>query len=107
MYKLRKLETYTVTRTTQIATLDPEKFRNISIPYEGNSEEEFLNYIDQLDFWEIEEELDSETKDELNKFYDYQEWEEIHNTAWDGANLWLELGEETDERFETSHTTEY
>jgi hypothetical protein len=107
MYKLRKLESYTVTRTTQTATLDPEKFRGISIPYEGNSEEEFLNYIDQLDFLEIEEELDSETKDELNKFHDYQEWEEIHNTAWDGANLWLELGEESDGRFEMSHTTEY
>jgi len=107
MYKLRKLESYTVTRTTQTAILDPEKFRNISIPYEGNSEEEFLNYIDELDFWEIEGELDPETYDELNKFYDDVDWEDIHNTAWDGSNNWFEIGEETDRGFETSFTTEY
>ena len=51
MYQLRKCETYSVTRQTAVATLDPEKFRNISVPYEGDSEEEFVNYIaDKINF---------------------------------------------------------
>lgn len=45
MYQIRKCQTYSVTSKTQTANLDPEKFRNLSTPYEGDSEEEFVNYI--------------------------------------------------------------
>ena len=93
MYQLRKCETYSVTRQTETINLDPEKFRNISVPYEGDSEEEFVNYIAGLDFYEISSELDEESANELDKFYDMVDWEEWYNSAWDGEENWIEIGE--------------
>lgn len=111
MYQIRKCQTYSVTSKTKTAFLDPEKFRNLSIPYEGESEEDFVNYISELYIDDIYEELDEETLDELNKFYDNVEWEEWYNSAWDGEESWFEIGEENDEYrrtggFEVRHTTE-
>jgi hypothetical protein len=111
MYQLRKCETYTVTRQTKVANLDPEKFRNISVPYEGESEEEFVNYISGLYLDEISEELDEETLSEMNKFFDDIDWEEWHNSAWDGEQSWFDIGEANPEHsrtggFEVRHTTE-
>jgi hypothetical protein len=45
MYQIRKCQTYSVTSKTQTATLNPEKFRNLSTPYEGESEEEFVKAL--------------------------------------------------------------
>ena len=111
MYQLRKCETYSVTRQTEVANLDPEKFRNLSVPYEGNSEEDFLNYIADLDYYLIVSELDEETSAELDKFYDMVEWEEWYNSAWDGENSWYEIGTSNPGYrrtggFEARHTTE-
>jgi hypothetical protein len=60
---------------------------------EGDSEEEFVNYIAGLDFYEISSELDEETANELDKFYDMVDWEEWYNSAWDGEENWIEIGE--------------
>jgi len=110
MYQIRKCQTYSVTSKTKTAFLDPEKFRNLSIPYEGDSEEEFVNYISELYMDDIYEELDEETLSELDKFYDNVEWEEWYNSAWDGEESWFDIGEENDEYrrtggFEVRHTT--
>lgn len=110
MYQLRKCETYTVTRQTETINLDPEKFRNISVPYEGDSEEDFLSYINELDFYEVSSELDEETANELDKFYDMADWEEWYNSAWDGEENWIEIGESDVEYrrtggFNARHTT--
>lgn len=114
MYQLRKCETYSVTRQTEVANLDPEKFRNLSVPYEGESEEDFVNYIAGLDYYDIIDELresDEETANELDKFYDMADWEEWYNTAWDGENSWFEIGEANPEYrkyggFESRFSTE-
>jgi hypothetical protein len=29
--------------------------------------------------------------------FDNAEWDEIHNTAWDGSDDWYEVGEENEE----------
>jgi hypothetical protein len=97
MYQVRKCQTYSVTTKTKTANLDPEKFRKLSIPYEGNSEEEFVNYISDLSFDEICDELDEETLEELNKLFENAEWEEWHNSTWDGEEVWCEIGEENPE----------
>jgi hypothetical protein len=70
MYQIRKCQTWTVTSKTQTATLDPEKFRNLSTPYEGDSEEDFVNYVSGLYLDDIYEELDEETisLEELRQF---------------------------------------
>jgi len=113
MYQVRKCQTYSVTTKTKTANLDPEKFRNLSIPYEGNSEEEFVNYIGGLYFDELYGELlnDEETLDELNKLFDDAEWEEWYNSAWDGEEVWCEIGQDNPEYtrtggFEVRHSTE-
>jgi hypothetical protein len=110
MYQIRKCQTYSVTSKTKTAVLDPEKFRNLSIPYEGDSEEEFVNYISELYIDDIYEELDEETFSELDKFHDNVEWEEWYNSAWDGEESWFDIGEENEEYrrtggFEVRHTT--
>jgi hypothetical protein len=110
MYQIRKCQTYSVTSKTKTAFLDPEKFRNLSIPYEGDSEEEFVNYISELYIDDIYEELDEETFSELDKFHDNVEWEEWYNSAWDGEESWFDIGEENEEYrrtggFEVRHTT--
>lgn len=38
-YQIRKVEKYWVKRQSEVVELDPEKFRDLSIPYVGNSEE--------------------------------------------------------------------
>lgn len=89
MYKIRKHQTYTVKSHTEVATLDPEKFRNLSIPFNGTTEEEFLYYISSLDYYDIYEELDEETNKEINKFFDNQEWTDYYNSALNGEETWF------------------
>lgn len=116
MYQIRKCQSITIVSKTQTANLDPEKFRNLSVPYEGNSEEEFVNYINELDFGQLYEEndisaeLDQQSVLELNKFYEDAQWEEWYNSAFDAEESWLEIGEEdvTFRRsggFEVRHST--
>ena len=112
MYKIRKCETYKVVRSTEVATIDPEKFRNLPTPYEGESEEEFIQYLSEIDLWDIESELDSETMKEVFKLIE-PEWNEFYNSSQDGSENWFEIGEENGEfynnncGFETKYTTEY
>ena len=40
MYQIRKCERVTICYCSEVANLDPEKFKNISIPFEGESEED-------------------------------------------------------------------
>jgi hypothetical protein len=76
---------------TEVANLDPEKFKNISEPFEGETEEEFLKYLDLLYFDDIYEELDEETQIEMSKIYE-PEWTEYSNSTWKGEDSWLESG---------------
>ena len=68
--QIRKCERVTVYNTTEVANLNPEKFKNLSIPFEGESDEEFLTYLDEnmYELYEvIYEEIDEETLAELSK----------------------------------------
>jgi len=111
MVQIRKCERYTVYNTTEVANLNPENFRNLSIPFEGQTDEEFISYLENnmYDLEEIYEELDEETLSELNKFFE-PEWTEYSNTAWNGEDSWLEYGEINEEwrktgGFEVKETT--
>lgn len=93
MYQIRKCERYTSWSSSEVATLDPEKFRNISIPFEGETEEEFLSYISE-NLWDFEsylDELDEETKSQI-EFLIYPEMKEYSNSAWKFEDSWLESG---------------
>ena len=52
----RNRVTYTVTKVSEPITLDSEDFRNAVPAYEGSSEEDFWEYInDNLSDWEAED----------------------------------------------------
>jgi hypothetical protein len=110
--EIRKCESITNHYVGEVANLDPEKFRNISKPYEGNSDQEFLDYIHKLG-WEIEnilDELDEETKEEGYKLVGAPEkivWSSIQK----GEIVWYESGKKVEgqtrnDGFETELTTD-
>lgn len=111
--QIRKCERVTVYNTTEVANLNPEDFKSISFPFEGESDEEFLSYLDEnrYELEEIWEEFSEETLSELNKLWE-PEWTEYSNSAWKGEESWLEGGEVNDEYtktggFDAKYTTAY
>ena len=110
MYQLRKVERFTVLQHTTTAHLDPEKFRDLG--YTGNSEEEFLEFINNLDMYDVPDDFDEETRNELAGIKEDYDWTEYYNSAWDGEESWFEIGQDNPEwtrtgGFEVRHTTEY
>jgi hypothetical protein len=93
MYQIRKCERVTICYCSEVANLDPEKFKNISIPFEGESEEDFLSYIAEntYEFEDIWDEFDEETQNELGAILE-PEMNEYANSAWKFEDSWHELG---------------
>jgi hypothetical protein len=92
--QIRKCERVIVCNTTEVANLNPDDFRNLSVPFEGEGDEEFLAYLEE-NKWELEEiyeEIDEDVLNELNKLWE-PEWTEYSNSAWNGEDSWLESGE--------------
>ena len=111
--QIRKCERVTSYNTTEVANLNPEDFKNISFPFEGESDEEFLSYLDEnrYELEEIWQEFSEETLSELNKLWE-PEWTEYSNSAWKGEESWLEGGEVNEEYtktggFDAKYTTAY
>jgi hypothetical protein len=111
--QIRKCERVTVYNTTEVANLNPEDFKNISFSFEGESDEEFLSYLNEnrYELEEIWEEFSEETLSELNKLWE-PEWTEYSNSAWKGEDSWLEGGEVNEEYtktggFDAKYTTTY
>lgn len=100
--QIRKCERVTSYNTTEVADLNPEDFKNISFPFEGESDEEFLSYLNEnrYELEEIWEEFNEETLSELNKLWE-PEWTEYSNSAWKGEESWLEGGEVNEEYTKT------
>lgn len=112
MYQIRKCERYTSWNCSEVANLDPEKFRTLSVPFEGETEKDFLDYIssNQYELEEIYDEIDEDTMDELQKIWS-PEWTEYSNSAWKFEDSWLESGKENEEwrktgGFEMTHSTD-
>ena len=98
MYTIRKCLRETSFRASSSVTLDPEKFRNLSDPYTGNSEKEFMDYISSLCYDDVCDELDEETSDGLYVIIgDCVETTEYSNSAWKGEDSWFEIGKDNEE----------
>lgn len=100
--QIRKCQRVTSYLSTEVANLNPDDFRNLSIPFEGN-DEEFLSYLDEnmYELYEvIYEEIDKETLTELSKVWE-PEWTEYSNSAWNGEDSWLEAGEVNEQHSRT------
>lgn len=109
MITVRKVERYTVYRESEKAELDPEKFKSLSVPFEGETELEFLEYIEENigEFYDDEDlwnELDEQTQAEFGKLVE-PEYEEYYNSAWDGEDSFFESGEDQGAGFVISETT--
>ena len=91
--QIRKCERVVVFNTTEVANLNPDDFRNLSVPFEGESDEEFLTYIEgnRYELEEIYEEFSEETLNELNKIWE-PDWTEYSNSTWKFEDSWLESG---------------
>lgn len=76
--------------------LCPDDFRShANNPYTGNTDKEFLEYIKNFDWSDIEG-LDWEAEDAIEELLSDPTMEEIWNSTEDGADEWFELGK-TDE----------
>lgn len=110
MVTMRKVERYTVLRETEHIMLDPERFRGISNPYEGSTDKEFIEYIEEKlgEFYEDDDlwnELDEDTQYQLGKFFE-PEYSEFYNSAWDGEDSFIQTGKDEDGHFIVEESTE-
>jgi|TARA_B100000767_G_scaffold274592_1_gene308131 hypothetical protein len=99
-YQIRKVERYTNWEATQAVDIDPNDFKDLaSFPYKGNSETDFVEYIQELyyeDWYEICEELESEgrltSSDALATIFE-GEMEIYSSSTEKEERSWIELGE--------------
>lgn len=101
-YQIRKVEEITIWQATEVAELDPEVFKNLEEnSYTGNSEEEFLNYIQEfINNCRCEgfpDDLDTEVADELDKMIENVNWTEYANSCEKGETSWYQSGEKNEE----------
>jgi len=115
-YQIRKVEEITIWQATEVAELDPKKFKKLEDnPYTGNSEEEFLTYIQgfiNTCRWDgVPLDLDTDVADELDKMIENVKWTEYANSCEKGETSWYQLGKKNEEYrktggFEVQHTVE-
>ena len=101
--QIRKCERVTVYNTTEVANLNPDDFRNLSIPFEGETDTDFLSYLGENMFELCEviyEEINRDTLEELSKMWE-PEWTEYSNSTWNGEDSWIEAGEVNEEYTKT------
>ena len=102
-YQLRRVERYTNWEATEVVNLKPEDFKTLSIPFNGDGEEEFIGYIQSLyeDDWdEICDELKSSDKtavaDALSMLFNGK-MKVYSSTTDDEEDSWMEIGDENKE----------
>lgn len=102
-YQLRKVERYTNWEATKAVTLNPDDFTTLSTPYTGKTEEEFMNYIQELyyeDWYEICDELEElgsmDSADALSTLFE-GEMEIYSSTTEKEEDMWVEVGEVNEE----------
>ena len=101
-YQVRKVEEITIWQATEVAELDPEAFKNLEEnPYTGNSEEEFLKYIQGFINncrWDgFPSDLDGDVEEELDKMIENVNWTEYANSCEKGETSWFQIGEKDEE----------
>lgn len=88
----RKIAKVTSFQTSEIIELNPEDFRNHeNNPYEGNSNEEFFEYIKAFDHDDTDG-LSDETIEALAKIGYETVFTEYYNSTQDGEETYLEMG---------------
>ena len=107
MYKIRRNEKFTQCHVSEVITLDPENFRTISIPYSGETESEFLKYIEENlgSFEDIWEEFSKETWLLLEGLI-YPDWKLEWCSTRKWGNYWYDsVSVDESDRVEVIETT--
>lgn len=100
-YQIRKVESYTNYIASPIIELNCEDFRNLDEdPYTGNSEDEFMEYIAQLDFRNPPYDLDQKIVDILIELEESQ-WEQYASSAEKCRDVTLQIGVKDVECYKT------
>ena len=91
-HQIRKVESITILRSTIVVELDDKKFRKLEEkPYTGETQEDFMNYIADLDLHDLPYDIDPKTGDELEKLRD-SEWTEYASSLDKSSNVWVQIG---------------
>ena len=96
-YQIRKVEKVTIWEATDAIELNPKFFKKLKDnPYKGSTEEDFLKYINSLQFdlpQELED-IDYETYDKLKDLFEGEMQKKIYNsTAEHSEDSWFEIGD--------------
>jgi len=105
-YQIRKVEEITIWQTTEVAELDPKKFKKLEDnPYTGETEEDFLKYIQEFinncRYDGIPYDLDEKTASEIDKMVENINWKEYANSCEKGETSWFQIGEKNEEYHRT------
>jgi hypothetical protein len=94
-YKIRAKEAYSAVETTIPIEIDTEEFRTSKIPYEGNSEQEFIDYINENNIQDedvfSEMGLSEKTRDLLYGVFIEREWKPFYHSSEQGSDEWIEI----------------
>lgn len=98
--KFRRCRKYTSYESGKVVDLNPDSFRNLSIAYTGESDEDFLHYLEEnlSNFEEISAEIDGETFQKLMEIYQPElesGYVEYYNSLMDEEESWIESGDIT------------
>ena len=98
---VRQVERYTVWEATEPIEIDVEKLRKCEPPYEGETEQDLLNYLEEnvyanYDWAETNEEVYGEAVHELtfDEVYDAEVYSDTRDKYQDA---WIEVGVPNDE----------
>ena len=87
MIRINKYATKTVTEGMSIE-LNPEDFRNLKNPYTGESDEDFVEYLDEIEETYYEEEnLSDEIGEKLESFFDFSGAEIVDDSSDKGQDF--------------------
>jgi len=105
-YQIRKVEEVTSWSSSEVATLDPKKFKKLKEnPFTGETEQEFLKYIEEFVNNSrcdgLPYDLDDNTADEIRKISEDIKWTEFNNSAMSYENSWFQIGEVDKDYYKT------
>jgi hypothetical protein len=113
---VRKVERYTVYQATESIEVDVEKLRQCEPPYEGDSNEELWDYLENsvynnYDWYDTNSEVYGQEEAYKLTFQEAEYNEPYSDSRMDWEDSWVELGQPNDEYsrvggFERFHNNE-
>lgn len=115
--EIRKMESYNIVESTEPMSFNIDDFRSCVPPFIGETEEEFFEYFNEIDYIDdfIEENKEVLSEEVCDKLYSLEyeyEMNIIHDSRNKFADTWLEYGKTNKEftkngEFETLGSSNY